>query len=82
MLEKARFVVDYLRAQVAALGCDWAGVTGTQVYTPHEIRPLLGPVLAEAGLTLQGIGWFPAWPPVQGLDFEADVRRIRTEIVL
>jgi hypothetical protein len=82
MERKARFVIDFLREQVAALGCDWAGVTGTQVYTPHDLRPLLEPVFAPAGLTVQGVAWFPAWPPVQALDFEADVRRVRTEIAL
>ncbi len=79
---KARFVVEFLQAQVQALGCDWQGVTATQVYTPHDIRPLLEPVFAPVGLTVQGITWFPAWPPVQELDFEADVRRVRTEVVL
>lgn len=82
MAAKTRFVVDFLRAQVAALGCDWAGVTGTQLYTPHPDWPLIGPILAEAGLTVPGLAWFPAWPPVAGLDFEADVRRVRTEIVI
>ena len=82
MLAKARFVVEFLRAQVAALGGDWAGVTGTQIYTPHDLRPLLEPVFASAGLTVQGLAWFPAWPPVRGLDFEADVRRVRTELVI
>ena len=79
---KARFVVEFLQAQVQALGCDWAGVTATQVYTPHDIRPLLEHVFAPVGLTLQGLTWFPAWPPVQELDFEADVRRVRTELVI
>lgn len=79
---KARFVVEFLQGQVQALGCDWGGVTGTQVYTPHDIRPLMEPVFARAGLTVQGISWFPAWPPVRALDFEADVRRVRTEHVL
>lgn len=82
MERKARFVVEFLQAQVQALGCDWAGVTGTQVYTPHDLRPLLEPVLAPVGLTTQGVSWFPAWPPVRELDFEADVRRVRTELVI
>jgi hypothetical protein len=82
MERKARFVIEFLQAQVQALGCDWAGVTATQVYTPHDLRPLLEPVFAPVGLTVQGVTWFPAWPPVQELDFEADVRRVRTEIVL
>jgi len=82
MERKARFVVEFLQAQVQALGGDWGAVTGTQVYTPHDLRPLLEPVFAPVGLTAQGIAWFPAWPPVRELDFEADVRRVRTEIVL
>jgi len=79
---KARYVVEALQARVQALGGDWAGITGTQVYTVHDIRPLLESVFAPVGLTTPGITWYPAWPPVLGLEFEADVRRVRTELVL
>jgi hypothetical protein len=79
---KARFVVNALRERVMALNCDWSGITAAQIYTVHDIRPLLENILAEARLSQIGIAWYPAWPPVLGLEFEADVRRVRMEIVV
>lgn len=79
---KARYMVDVLKARVAALGCDWGGITAAQMYCVHDIRPLFESVLAPEGLTRFGMAWFPAWPPVSDLHIEADVRRVRTELVI
>lgn len=79
---KARFVMDALRERVTALNCDWSGITAAQIYSVHDIRPLLENLFAEAGLSQIGVAVYPAWPPVQGLEFEADVRRVRMEIVV
>ena len=79
---KARFVMDALRERVMSLNCDWFGITAAQIYTVHDIRPLLENIFAEARLSQIGVATYPAWPPVEGLEFEADVRRVRMEIVV
>jgi hypothetical protein len=79
---KARFVMDALRERVTALKCDWSGITAAQIYCVHDVRPLLETVFVEAGLSQIGIATYPAWPPVRDCEFEADVRRVRTEIVV
>jgi len=79
---KARFVMDAMRERVAALGCDWNNVTAAQIYTVHDIRPLLEPVFAHDGISQIGLAWYPAWPPVIGMEFEVDVRCVRTELVI
>ncbi len=79
---KARFVMDAMRERVAALGCDWATVTGAQIYTVHDVRPLLDTVFAESNISQIGLAWYPAWPPVIGMEFEVDVRSVRTERVI
>jgi hypothetical protein len=79
---KARFVMEAMRQRVEALGCDWAGVTAGQVYTVHDLRPILEGVLADYGVSQLGLAWYPAWPPVIGMEFEVDVRRVRTELVI
>ena len=79
---KARFVMGTLRERVAALGCDWTKVTAAQIYTVHDIRPLLDTVFAEDKVSQIGLAWYPAWPPVIGLEFEVDVRCVRTELVI
>lgn len=78
MLAKARYVISDLRARVAALGGDWAGITGAQAYTIHSLDSVIDELrandLANVGLTL-----FPAYAPIVGLDFEIDVRSVSVE---
>lgn len=79
---KARFVMDAMRERVNALGCDWSAVTAAQIYTVHDVRPLLEPVFADYRVSQIGLAWYPAWPPVIGMEFEVDVRSVRTELVI
>ncbi len=79
---KARFVMSAMRERIAALGCDWTAVTAAQIYTVHDIRPLLDTVFAEDMVSQLGLAWYPAWPPVIGMEFEVDVRCVRTELVI
>ena len=79
---KARHVMSLLRARVDALGCDWNGITGSQVYTVHDFRPVLENVFAEQKLSQIGVAWYPGWPPVRDMEFEVDVRRVRTELII
>ncbi|RYE35766.1 MAG: hypothetical protein EOP21_15420 [Hyphomicrobiales bacterium] len=72
---KARYVMQELRDRVSALKCDWGGVTGCQVYTVHDFRPVLETVFSELGLSQIGTAWFPGWPPVNDMEFEVDSRR-------
>jgi hypothetical protein len=82
LMAKARFVMEGLRARVDALGCDWAGITGSQVYTVHDFRPVLEDLFTELRISQIGVAWYPGWPPVSDMEFEVDVRRVRTELVI
>jgi hypothetical protein len=42
----------------------------------HEILPLAGPA------AIHGVHWFPSRPPIQGLDYEMDLRGVRREVLL
>jgi hypothetical protein len=79
---KARYVMEGLRTRVEALGCDWGGITASQVYTVHDFRPVLEDLFAELGISQIGVAWYPGWPPVVDMEFEVDVRRVRTELVI
>lgn len=79
---KLTFILDVLRRRVADLGGDWTGITGAQIYSAHDIGPLMKNVLSPIGLAQIGLAWYPAWPPVTGFHIEADVRRVRTELVI
>src|SRR5262245_43534208 len=84
MREKARFVMDTMQARLRALGGSWDLVMVIDVYTAqpvhdvveHEILPVAGPA------ALQGIHWYPSRPPIQGLEYEMELRGVRREVVL
>ena len=80
MREKASFVLGAMEQRMAALGFSWADVTATQVYTIFEIHPLLADEFVRRGAMSGGLAWHFARPPVQGLDFEVDVRGCRPRI--
>ncbi len=79
---KAAYVLRTMRARTASLGGDWAALTAAQVYTAHDIHPLLASHFAADGLTNQGLTWQVCAPPILELEFEMDVRRVATERVI
>jgi len=80
--EKARYVLGEMERRMTTLGFGWAQVTGTQLYTVHDVHPILGEEIVRRGAALHGLTWHFARPPVVGLDFEMDVRGVAREIVL
>lgn len=80
MREKVRWVLGTLERRMQALGFSWPDVTATQVYTVFDLYPFLADDLAGRGTG--GLTWHYARPPVQGLDFEMDVRGVAREIVV
>ena len=82
MVEKARFVMGIMQDRLSALGQTWSGVTAIEVYTALPIgSDLLAAILGPAGPTaVHGIRWFPSRPPIQGLEFEADMRGVAREL--
>ena len=82
MREKARFVLGEMERRMAALGFGWADVTATQVYTVYDIHPFLADEIVRRGAARAGLTWHYARPPVQGLDYEMDVRGLARELVI
>ncbi|HTO48074.1 MAG TPA: hypothetical protein VML91_10565 [Burkholderiales bacterium] len=82
MREKARWVLGEQERRLAELGASWAAATATQVYTVHDIHPFLAEEIVARGAMHAGLTWHFARPPVQGLDFEMDVRGVAREIVM
>src|ERR671935_1472568 len=80
--EKMRFVVELMEDRLKALGYGWADAIATNAYTVHDIGTLIGPEIAARGAAPGGLTWHVARPPVQGLEFEMDVRGAAREIVL
>lgn len=84
MREKAAYVMSVMQDRLKGLGAGWADVTAVQVYTAYPIEGFLAETVLEAAgpAAIHGVRWFPSRPPVQGLDFEMDVRGVGRELVL
>jgi hypothetical protein len=84
MREKARFVMGIMADRMKALGAEWSKVTTIDVYTAHSIHGfLVDEILRPAGAAaIHGVRWFPSRPPIEGLEFEVDMRGLRHEVVL
>ncbi len=79
--EKVSFVVDSMAKRMGAFGFGWKDVTVTQAYTIHDIHHAVEDVLVRSGAMRSGLTWHYARPPVIGLEYEMDVRRVMTERV-
>lgn len=82
MREKARYVLGAMERRMGGLGFGWADATETQVYTVFDIHPFLAAEIVKRGAAAGGLTWHYARPPVEGLDFEMDVRGVRRELVI
>jgi hypothetical protein len=80
--EKARYVLGEMERRMAALGFGWPDVTATQLYTVYDIHPFLAEELARRGAIPAGLTWHFCRRPIQGLDYEMDVRGVSREVVI
>jgi hypothetical protein len=77
LTEKAEFVIGEIVSRLTAVGAGPDAANVINVYTAHEIAGL--PELVESGLTSASQYGYVHWharPPVTGLEFEMDCRRI------
>jgi hypothetical protein len=84
MREKARFVMATMQERLRTLGGDFRRVTAIDIYTAEPIHTLvLDEVLGPAGpAAIHGVHWYPSRPPIQGLDYEMDMRGVARELVI
>ncbi len=75
MRTKANWVLDVMESRMRGLGgFTWKDATAVQVYT--ALRFPIDEVARRAGASLV---WHYCRPPIEGLDFEMDVRGVSTE---
>ena len=83
--QKAAYVLEALAARLQELQVTWTEVTTVEVYTVHDLYPLLAttlfPALQGAGIR-HGIRWHYARPPVVEVEYEMDVRGVHQELIL
>jgi hypothetical protein len=78
MKAKTNWVLDMMESRMRGLGgFGWRDATAVQVYT---VQPFpVDEVTRRAGHSL---AWQVCRPPIEGLDFEMDLRRVSVERVL
>ncbi|MGI8782076.1 MAG: 2-amino-5-chloromuconate deaminase CnbZ [Acidobacteriota bacterium] len=84
MREKAAHVMRCMTGRLRGLGVSWDEVNVVNIYTVHDVFPFFQEeVLAVAGAGVRhGVRLHYARPPIAGLDYEMDVRGVRTELYL
>lgn len=84
LVEKARFVMNLMSTRLRLLGASWSVVTRTNVYTVHPIDRIVTDVLEPQTdlASRHGISWFYSRPPIEEIEYEMDVRGVRTEWLL
>ncbi len=78
---KARWVLGEMERRMGALGGRWAMTTAAQLYTVHDIHGFLAEEIVARGAARHGLTWHYCRPPVVGLDYEMDCRRVAAEHV-
>jgi hypothetical protein len=71
-----------MRERVDALGAEWGAISACNVYTVHDFHATIAPLFAPRGLANASLTWQLCRPPVEGLDFEMDLRGVREELVV
>jgi len=81
LVTKARFVMDLMESRLHGLGGDWPRVSLANVYTAHDITPLLREIILERmkAAAMHGVHWHFTRPPIEEIEFEMDLRGTRTE---
>jgi hypothetical protein len=82
LLNKARWVLGEMENRMRALGFGWSDVTASQLYTVHNIFPLMSEEIGQRGAMRGGLTWHLNRPPVVDLEYEMDCRGVYFERVL
>ena len=82
MREKAVFVLGEMERRMSAFEGRWSQTTAVQLYTVHDIFPLLESELGKRGALHAGLTWHFDRPPVVDLEYEMDCRRVHAERVI
>ena len=81
---KTERVLAIMTERLQGMNVAWSDVTQSNIYTVHNIYPLMEPTvmpaLHEGGR--HGVRWHFARPPVLGIEFEMDLRGVQREITV
>ncbi|HKV54168.1 MAG TPA: hypothetical protein VJN94_05935, partial [Candidatus Binataceae bacterium] len=81
---KTECIMEVLAGHLAEMRLGWSMATSVNLYTAHDLHPLLAATLMPAlgSAAHAGITWYYSRPPVIGLEVEIDAHAVRRELVL
>lgn len=79
MQAKARFVMDRMDDRLKGLGASWNEASAVQIYTVHDIHPLIEDTILPRAGNSAGLTWHYCRPPIRELEYEMDLRRVAVE---
>jgi hypothetical protein len=82
MRQKAECVIEVLGARLAEMSLCWQDATAINLYSVHDVHPLMISTLIPALASHAGITWHYARPPVTGLELEIDLHAVRRELIV
>jgi hypothetical protein len=79
---KAERVLAIMTERLEGMGLSWTDVTQSNIYTVHDIHPLMASTIlpAHREAARHGVRWHFARPPVLEIEYEMDMRGVRQEI--
>ena len=81
MRRKVEFVLDKMDSRIKALGAAWQRATVSQLYTAENLEKQLVEKI-QRHIQPSSLTWHYCRPPIEGLDFEMDLRSVSLERVL
>ena len=81
---KAAFVMALIEDRLVQLQTSWAQVTKTNVYTIHSLDHIVPNAIVPriGSAALHGVTWHYSRPPIEEIEYEMDVRGVRTERIV
>ena len=79
---KAQSVLDTMERRLGGLGVHWRDLTAMQVYTVHDVYPILREQIVPRAGNSGGLTWHYCRPPIEELEYEMDVRGVAVERTL
>ena len=82
MREKAAHVMSVMGERLAGLGADWPDVTAVDICTLQTLEGYVRDIVLAPMKTasVHGAHWHYVRPPIEGLEFEMDVRGVVSEL--
>lgn len=77
---KVDWVLDMMESRMKQLGVGWRHATATQIYTVHDVHELTPKI--QQRVQPSGVTRHNCRPPIEGLDYEMDVRGVSVERVI